>query len=145
LKLFLDSRSIVSNANKGEEALSASEQKFRSSLDNSSLGIRITDKAGNILYVNQTMMDLFGFSNLEELKTVPLQDLYTPESRAAWNARHEQFLRGELPPEKVRFDIKLKDGTIRRLETSHKEVLWDGHKAYQTTYADITGLKECKK
>ena len=63
-----------------------------------------------------------------ELKTVPLQDLYTTESRAAWNERHEQFLRGELAPDKVQFDIKLKNGTIRSLETSHKEVLWDGRK-----------------
>jgi PAS domain S-box-containing protein len=136
---------MVSNANRREEALSTSEQKFRNSLDNSPLGIRIADKDGNILYVNRTMLVLFGFSTLDELKTVPLQDLYTPESRAAWNARHEQFLRGELPPAKVQFDIKLKDGTIRRLETSHKEVLWDGQTAYQTAYADITGLKNAGK
>jgi PAS domain S-box-containing protein len=126
----------------GEETLKASEQKFRSSLDNSSLGIRITDKEGDILYANQTMLDLFEFKNLEELKAVPLQDLYTTESRAAWNERHEQFLRGELAPDKVQFDIKLKNGTIRSLETSHKEVLWDGQMAYQTIYDDITDLKQ---
>jgi PAS domain S-box-containing protein len=124
--------------------LSASEQNIRNSLDNSALGIRITDKEGNVLYVNRTMLVFFGFKNLEELKTVPLQDLYTPESRAAWNARHEQFLRGELPPAKVQFNIKLKDGTIRSLETSHREVLWDGQTAYQTIYEDITGLKVAK-
>jgi PAS domain S-box-containing protein len=121
-----------------EEALKLSEQNFRNSLDNSSIGIRISDKIDQNSYANQALLDIFGYENIEELKSSPPQERYTPESYTDFLRRHEQMLRGEPMPKHVEIDIKRKNSTIRHLDVSMRDVFWDGRQQYQTLYNDIT-------
>ncbi|GAG58908.1 unnamed protein product [marine sediment metagenome] len=68
-----------------ENALRESEQNFRNSLDNSPLGIRIVTAEGELLYANQAILNIYGYSSIEELKATPIKERYTPESHADIN------------------------------------------------------------
>ncbi len=147
-KVFWDSKyqfqmlfNDITERKQAEEALKASEQNFRNSMDSSSMGINIVDTDFNILYVNQALLDIFGYKNIDALKANPPAEHYTFESYAGWVLRHEKLLRGEPIPDKVEIDIIRTDGAIRHLEIFRKEVFWDGKIQYQTLYNDITERK----
>jgi PAS domain S-box-containing protein len=121
-----------------EAALKASEQNFRNSVDSSSMGVRIMGDVDHTVYANQALLHMFGYKNIDELNTSPPQEYYTPESRAGFLLRKEQFIRGEALPDHLEFDIIRKDGAIRHLQLSSKNVFWDGKQQFQMLYNDIT-------
>ena len=128
-----------------EEALRASEQNFRNSIDSSLMGIRIVNVKGQTLYTNQAFQDVFGYENNNELNESPPEEYYTPESYADWVSRYEELARGEPVSDKVEVDIERRDGSIRHLKVFRKEVLWGGERQYQTLYDDITERKNVEK
>jgi PAS domain S-box-containing protein len=128
-----------------EEALRLSEQNFHDSIEKSPLGIRIVTGDGRTLYVNKTLLDICGYGSLEELKAVPRNQLYTPESYAEHRERVNKRKRGEYVPSNYEISIVRKDGQIRRLSVSRGEVLWDGEKQSQVVYQDITEHKQAEE
>jgi PAS domain S-box-containing protein len=128
-----------------EKALHQSEQNFRSSLDHSVLGIRIADDNGDIIYANKSLLDMFGYKNIEELRASPPQEHYTPESYAGFAQRHEKYLRGEPLPDHLEIDIIHKDGAVKHLRLSGQNVMWNGHWQRQVVYQDFTERIEAEK
>jgi PAS domain S-box-containing protein len=110
-------------------------------MDSSFVGIRISDKNDVTSYVNQAFLDIFGYENIAEVISSPPPEHYTPEAHASWVLRHKQLLRGEPMPKQVDIDILRKDGTVRHLDVSMRQVFWDGKQQYQTLYNDITERK----
>ena len=92
----------ITEQKKAEEALKASEQNFRNSLDSSFIGINIVDKEVRILYANQALLDIFGYKNIDELKATPPQEYYTPESRVSYVLRNEKIFKGGTNPGRSR-------------------------------------------
>ncbi len=135
----------VTDRKQAEEALMLSEQNFRNSMDNSIIGIRISDINETNLYANQALLDIFGYKNADEIKVNPPQNYYSPQAYADWVVRHEKLKRGEPMPKQLEIDIVRKDGTTRNLQVSLNEVFWDGKQRYQTLYNDITELKLAEK
>ena len=135
----------ITDRKRAEAALKASEENFRNSMDSSVMGISIMGENNCTLYANQTMLDMFGYKNIEELRCSPPQEHYTPESYAGFVKRREQFARGELLPSHLEIDIARKDGAIRHLELLSKIVLWNGEQHYQFIYNDITDRVEAEK
>ena len=128
-----------------ENALKASEQNFRNSLNIFSMGIRITDVDAYTFYSNQALLDMFGYANIDEVRASPPQKYYTHESYADYLRRKENFTNGESLPDIVEIDIIRKDGAIRRLQLVNEKVLWDGKELYQGLYFDITEHKQAEK
>jgi PAS domain S-box-containing protein len=128
-----------------EEVLKLSEQNFRNSMDSSSMGIRIMGDADRTLYANQALLDIFGYKNIDELRASPPQEQYTPASYAGFVRRKDQFARGESLPDQLEFDIIRKDGAIRHLQISSRNVFWDGRQQFQILYSDITERKQAEK
>jgi diguanylate cyclase (GGDEF)-like protein/PAS domain S-box-containing protein len=125
-----------------ENALKASEQNFRNSLDQSLNGVRISDNNDRTSYVNRAFLDIFGYENIDEVIKSPPPEHYTPEAHADWAVRHEKLLRGEPMPKQIDIDIIRKDGAVRNLEVSMRSVFWDGRQQNQTLYHDITERKQ---
>ena len=140
----LSSAQDITQNKLAEEALRASEQNFRNSIDSSLMGIRIVNVKGQTLYTNQAFLDVFGYENNNELNENPPEEYYTPESYADWVSRYEEMARGEPVPDKVEVDIERRDGCIRHLKVFRKEVLWGGERQYQTLYDDITERKNAE-
>jgi len=127
-----------------EEALRRSEENFRRSMDDSPLGIRIVSADGELLYANKAILELYGYTSFEELRDTPRKLRYTPEAYAEHLARVEKRRRGEYVPSSYEISIVRKDGEIRHLEVSRKEVMWNGKTQFQVLYRDITGRRRAQ-
>ena len=125
--------------------MKASEQNFRNSIANSSIGIRITDKDDNTLYANQAFLDIFGYKNVDEVKAFSSLDSYTPEEYARYLLRKEKRARGESIPDTFDIDIIRKNSAIRHLQIFRNEIFWDGQTRYQNFYNDITERKQIEE
>ena len=82
---------------------------------------------------------------LMKLKQVPRYERYTPESYANFCLIRERESRGEQIPDKIEADIVRKDGTIRHIEASRRDVFWNGERHVQVIYNDITERKHAEK
>jgi PAS domain S-box-containing protein len=128
----------ITERKKAEEALRLSEQNFRDSIENSPLGIRVFDKDGKTLYVNRALLDIWGYTSIEELEAVPRKQRYTPQSHAEQMERLKKRKRGEHAPLSYEVSIVRSDGQVRHLSASRGELLWNGEKQFQILYQDIT-------
>lgn len=127
------------------QALRASEQNFRSSFNESPLGIRIVNAKGENLYVNQALLNIFGLGSIDEFEEVPILDRYTPDSRVLMLERWEQRRLGEAGPAPYEASIVRKDGAVRTVEVFQKRVLWNGQKQFQLLYNDVTERKQAEE
>jgi PAS domain S-box-containing protein len=127
-----------------EKAWRQAEENFRRSQEDSPLGIRIVSAKGETLFANREILDLYGFDHVEELKTTPVKERYTPESYAEYQVRKKKRTRGEEYPSEYQIDIIRKNGEIRSLQVSRKAVLWDGKPQDQAIYRDITESKKAE-
>jgi len=129
-----------------EESLRKSEENFRRSLDDSPLGVRIVGPTkGETLYANQAILDIYGYSSVEELRTIPAEKRLTPESYAERMIRVEKWGQGEYSPSQYEESIVRKDGEIRRLQVFRKEILWNSARRIQVIYHDITERKQMER
>ena len=107
-----------------EEALRAAERDFRNSLDNSPLGICIIDAAGNTIYANQAILDIYGYSSVAELKATSAMERYATESYAEQQERARKRGAGEHVPDNFEVSIVRKNGEVRHLEVFHREIMF---------------------
>ncbi len=139
---------IVLARKQAEEALLSSEENFHHSLDNSPLGIRIfgaVTEGQQTLYANRAVLDIYGFTSLEEFNTIPRIQSLTPESYAEYLVRREKRLRGEAITAQYDLNIVRPDGEVRHLQVFPKNVLWNGERRYQSIYLDITERKQAEQ
>ncbi|UCH09806.1 MAG: PAS domain S-box protein [Fidelibacterota bacterium] len=128
-----------------EEALRRSEENFRNSLERSPLGVCIVTAEEEILYANQAMLDICGYSSVDELKAVPFRDHCTTESFAEHQEREEKRKRGDFVPSDYEISILRKDGVVRHLAVSRAEVTWNGQRQFEALYQDITERKKAQE
>ncbi len=128
-----------------EQALVAAEQNFRNSLDNSPLGVIIIAEDEEIVYANQSLLDIYGYDSLEELRNTPRSQRLTPESYAAYQDRQQRWKTGQPVPRRYEISIVRKNGNIRYLEAYRNEILWNGGKQHQVLYKDITEQRQAEK
>lgn len=127
-----------------QEKLLMSEENFRHSLENSPMGVRIVTLEGETIYANKEILNMYGYDNIEELKSTPHEKRYTKESLAEREKRNERRKRGELVSN-YEISIIRKNGEIRNLEVFRKQVLWNGQLQFQALYNDITKRKLAEK
>ena len=133
----------ITDRKRAEEALRLSEENFRRSLDESPLGVRIVTIEGETIYANQAMLNIYRYDSVEELRSTPLKERYTPRSYAEFQIRKEKRKRGDDEPSESEYEISIvrKDGEVRHLQVFRKEILWNGERQFQTIYQDITARK----
>ncbi|MCX6240089.1 MAG: response regulator [Bacteroidia bacterium] len=125
---------------KAEEDLHQSEENFRHSISESPLGIRIVSDEGKTIYANKAFLDIYEFGSLEEFIGTPDKNRYTPESYIHHQEIKEKRKKGQDVSD-YEISILRKDGGIRHVMVSRKEVLWNGIKHYQFINQDITEHK----
>jgi len=128
-----------------EDSLRKSEENFRRSFDDSPLGVRIATLAGETIYANSAILEMYGYDSIEEMQNTPLKERYTPESYAEFKVRKKKRLRGEFGPSEYEISIVRKDGEIRHLYVLRKEIFWNGQKQSQVVYQDITLRRQAEK
>jgi PAS domain S-box-containing protein len=135
----------ITERKKMEDSLRKSEENFRRSFDDSPLGVRIATLAGETIYANGAILDMYGYDSIEEMQNTPLKERYTPESYAEFQTRKEKRLRGEFGPSEYEISIVRKNGEIGHLNVFRKEIFWNGQKQSQVVYQDITLRRQAEK
>ncbi|MFA6411899.1 MAG: PAS domain S-box protein [Syntrophales bacterium] len=128
-----------------EESLQKSEENFRLSLNDSPLGARIISAAGETIYANREILNIYGYKGIEELQKTSAKERYAAESYAEYLVRREKRKRGEFVPPDYEISVVRKDGEIRRLQVYRKEILWNGELQFQALYNDITERKRAEE
>ncbi len=84
----------ITRRKRAEEALQASEVRFRTLIEKSPVAISIS-RAGKTIYVSQKFLDLYGFQSVDELAGQPVTDQWAPEFREPIMERAQRRARGE--------------------------------------------------
>jgi len=123
-----------------EEALLQSEENYRHSIAESPLGIRIVKMDGKNIFANKAFLDIYEFGCLEEFNNAPAIVRYTPDSYSQHQERKVKRAAGE-EISNYELSIVRKNGEVRHIKVSRKEVLWNGTKHFQVINQDITEQK----
>lgn len=127
----------------GEEqaTLLRSEKELRQLLDNFPLGIRIVTGEGKLLYANRAILDIYGYSDFEELEAAPTRVRYTEQSYAEHRERVRSRKAGKPVPPRYEISVVRKNGEVRHLAVHRKETIWNGQRHFLSLYEDITERK----
>ncbi|BAH76213.1 PAS domain S-box protein [Solidesulfovibrio magneticus] len=92
-KLILGVFRDITERKRAEDALRESEQRYRRIVDTAQEGIRISDECGRIVYLNQRMSDLLGYSQ-DQMLGRNIEDFLFPEDLEDHRQRMEDRRRG---------------------------------------------------
>jgi len=134
----------ITEARRAEEALKASEEKYRMLVDQSPLGVGIVQSEPvRFVFANEAMAGIFGYS-LEEfvnLSQKELKDRLHPDDTFVW----QRFLdrqSGVHVPESYTYRIRTKDGAEKTVRHSARIIEFKGSLATQIMLLDITNSKQ---
>ena len=137
-KLAIQSTVIdITERKRAEQELRESEQKFRNLIEGSIEGILIR-RGNKLVFVNQHLAEIFGYSTDELLGLKSIDALFVPASRSLMRKFYRDRVRGDPAPERYEFEGKRKDGSRVWLEVSVRAVVWEGAPAVQATLVDRT-------
>jgi PAS domain S-box-containing protein len=94
-----------------EESLRESEERFRSTFANASIGMALTGMDGRFVQVNDAFCRITGYSR-EELNAVDLVSLTYPDDRARKIALTERMLAGKIPSFVIEKRYRKKNGRV---------------------------------
>ncbi|HZK94881.1 MAG TPA: PAS domain S-box protein [Prolixibacteraceae bacterium] len=131
----------ITEHKRAEQAILQSEENFRRSISESTLGIRMVSADGKTIYANKAFLDIYEFNSLEEFTNTPAINRYTPESYALHQERKEKRKNGH---DILDYEISIvrKNAEISHLKVLRKDVMWNGIKHYQVINIDITEQKK---
>jgi two-component system, cell cycle sensor histidine kinase and response regulator CckA len=136
----------ISERRQVEEALRESESKFRSTFENSTIGVALVGLDGKYLMVNQTLSEIFGYP-IEELLGTAFTDITHPEDAEKSRTIFREVLDGK--GKCIRFAKRYihKDGHIIWAEVSSATVYnTAGSPLYFVTHtSDITERKRSEE
>jgi len=134
----------ISERKRAEEALRESEVRYRGLFENSLEGIGVS-KGNDVINANRALLDIFGYSDLEEFRAIPLLEHVAPQWRDLIKEMQEKLGRRDLYPKRFEYQITRKDGETRTLEVSTDVVYFGGERHIQSTFRDITERKRTEE
>ena len=136
----------ITGRKSAEQALRESEERYRTLFESAGDCIYILDaegeRAGQIVSANPAAAEMHGYT-VEEMLTLHIDELDTPESAKKVKARIERVLRGE--PVKEEVTHRRKDGTVFPLEINARLLELGGHKYSLAIDRDITERKRAQE
>ena len=133
----------ITEHNRAEAALRESEERYRNLSEQSRDAIYITTREGKLAYINQSFLDLFGYTR-EKITDLNAKDTYiNPDDRSRFKKETEQ--KGSVRDFEVR--LRKKDGTeMDCLITATVRQGDDGNiLGYQGIIRDITEYKRAQE
>lgn len=129
-----------------EQALRESEQRYRTLVEGSSLGILIFQD-GRIAFANPAIASMLGYApdELTEMPPERIAELVHPDDRALVFERIRARLADEPSESRYEFRTVAPTGDTRWLEINSTRIEFGGRPAVQTTAADITERKRAEQ
>ena len=130
----------ITDRNKAENALLDSEEKFRILVENSSDGIAIVQD-NKIIFVNQKLLETFGYKHKHEMEGHLYTNFVIPEFRSTIMEWGEKREKGEYAPTKYECKALRKNGDLFDADVSVGVFSYQGRPARQAIIRDITSQK----
>ena len=132
----------ISDKKQAEEAIAASEEKFRSVFDSIGQGM-IIHRYRKPLYVNQAFADMYGYDSIEDILSLEnTSELTVPEYLTD---RHFRRIAGEDLPIDAEILGKRKDGTEFWIDKRSFRIMWEGEPAMCSIRHDISDRKRAEE
>lgn len=133
----------VTERKQSNEALLASEERFRALAESSLVGIYVL-KEGKYAYVNPAMAGVFGYSVAEMIGMSP-REIVQPSDHGMVNENIRRRIAGEV--QSMRYEVRgrHKDGSTRDVEVYGTRAEINGRPALVGTLIDITDRKRAEE
>ena len=136
----------ITDRKKVEKALSQSEERYRSVVEDSIHGIIIFKQGFTIQFVNQAAVKMFGFDKPDELIGLnSMERLVAPEYHNEIKGRVADLEDGKLIPTHLGWQGIRKDGTRIWVQSTGTQHLWQGRPAVLAYLLDITDYKKAEE
>ncbi|HSK60064.1 MAG TPA: diguanylate cyclase, partial [Actinomycetospora sp.] len=103
-------RAVLAARQHTEQALYASEARFRAMFHEAAIGIGLGDMQGHIIEVNPALCTMFGYTAEEFTRRSVVQQMHPDDAPSVWE-RYELLVRGELDNFRVEKRFYRADGT----------------------------------
>lgn len=130
----------ITELKQAQEALSASENLFRTLADTTAAGIFIAT-GKQYIFANAAMENLTGYS-AAELKQMHVADIMHPDDRPILVERVRKFENHEDLPPTYEIRLQTKSGEVRWVEVRVREIDYEGTRSRIGTMFDITETKK---
>jgi PAS domain S-box-containing protein len=110
-RLYADLRRENSDRTKAEEALRASEERWRKLFENSSAGVALSAPDGRFIAANLALQKMLGYTE-EELQGLTPLEFTLEEDRAAAEARIAESAKGQRRDYRIEKRLLCKDGSV---------------------------------
>lgn len=140
-RIFID----ISERKRAEAALAEKERQYRDLIEENPLGIQIVDGRGNRLLINRAFVKMLGYESAEEIKRIPWKGFLAPDDQVKALSLEEIEKFGTDGPNTVELNLVRKDGSILPVQIFRRVLVWEGEKAIQRTYIDISERKRAQQ
>jgi len=114
------------------------EAKFRNLILGSLQGVMILQN-GRIVFANEALAEMFGFASVDEVMGIDFyRDLVPEEDSEAVAAVRAELLSGQRDSYAYRARRQRKDGSQIWVDVTVHGVEWEGEKAFQILYIDVS-------
>ncbi len=137
----------ITERKNAEEALRASEERYRNIVQNATDGIFRNDAMGNFLFVNPVGQELLGYLENELLK-MNYRDLVMPDHRDRVLNQYRVQLRDKTNDSYLEFPVMRKDGRVvwlgQRVRLERNGATWEFHGISRDITARVKAEQELK-
>ena len=130
----------ISERKRMEEALRESEERYRTAIEQSNDGIALVKRDRHI-FVNQKMVEIFGYDRPEEIIGQPVAMLVHPDDRERVRNLNRQRQKGESVPDKYEVKGQRKNGESIYIEVSAVKTTYQEEAISLVYLRDITDRK----
>ncbi len=142
IDLIKTTNSMLETINQQKKEIIESENRYRDLVENAEVGILVDDIDGNVVYFNEKLARIFGYTS-KEFKKLRVEDYIHPDDLRIVRFYHRQRIKGEDAPKIYEVRGIYKNGNIINLEVNTIILQKNGKIVGTRNYiVDITARKK---
>ncbi len=133
----------ITDRKRAEEAMQRSEQKFRSLVEQSLVGVYVIQN-GRFAYVNPRLAEIFGYTPEEMIQGCTVEEVVAEEDRALVQEQIRRRISDEMGTVHYNFRGRRKDGSLVFVEVLGNRTEYNDQPAVLGTLMDVTDRRRAE-